>query len=223
MTGPIETEIKIRMPEGAESARRLIESYGYRITEPRTLQVDQVFDFPDGSLRQGGRLLRVRSQSEPGHALADGPARQALTDGPAILTYKGPAAAGVAHKSREELETPAASRATLELILNRLGFVPSFRYEKYRTTFRLPPGAITEIDGDGAGLIALDETPIGVFIELEGAGYWIDRVAADLGFMPKDYVTASYAALYREYLTTHTGTPDMVFLRKVLREQGKDS
>lgn len=192
----METEIKIRMPQGAAAARLLIEQRGYRITQQRTLQVDQVYDFPDGALRQSSRLLRVRAEGG-----ADG----------AIVTFKGPPVLGSPHKSREELETSAESRATLERILERLGFVPSFRYEKYRTTFRAPIGEENTTGMTDEGLIALDETPIGVFLELEGPSYWIDRVAPQLGYSPKDYVTSSYAALYREHLTTHGGPADMLF------------
>lgn len=197
--GPIETEVKIPMPDGAAAARLLIESHGYVVTEPRTLQVDQVFDYPDGTLRQSGRLLRVRSESssEPG----------------AILTFKGRVVSGSPHKSREELETSAGSRATLEQILERLGFVPSFRYEKYRTAFRAPQASRDSGVAAETGLIALDETPIGVFMELEGPGYWIDRVALEFGFTPKNYLTASYAALYRDYLTSNPGPSDMLFLK----------
>src|SRR5580692_3224140 len=119
MTGPIETEIKLAMKDGAGPARLLLEKHGYRITRPRTLQSDQVFDFPDRALRQSGKLLRLRSEN-----------------GGAILTFKGPALSAGLHKSREELETSAASGGVLEQILGRLGFVTSFRYEKYRTTFQ---------------------------------------------------------------------------------------
>jgi adenylate cyclase class 2 len=185
MAGPIETEIKLPMKAGAGPARILLEENGYRMTRPRTRQTDQVFDFPDRALRQSGRLLRLRSEN-----------------GGAILTYKGPVLAGAPHKSREELETSAANGGTLEQILDRLGFVPSFRYEKYRTTFQAP--------GE-PGLAELDETPIGVFLELEGPGYWIDRAAAQLGFAPRDYVIASYAGLYRDFLASHAGPPDMLF------------
>jgi len=191
MTGPIETEIKIPIKDGVDAARALVESHGYRVTAPRTHQVDQVFDFPDRTLRESGRLLRLRSES--GSSENRG----------AILTYKGPAELNSPHKSREELETSAGDGATMELILNRLGFVPSFRYEKYRTTFGAP---------EEPGLIVIDETPIGVFLELEGPAYWIDRAAELLGFTPQDYVTASYAALYRDFLMYHGGPPDMVFV-----------
>jgi adenylate cyclase class 2 len=109
---------------------------------------------------------------------------------------------GGLHKSREELETSAGDAGTLELILARLGLVPSFRYEKYRTTYRAL---------DEPGVVALDETPIGVFLELEGPAYWIDATALRLGFTMGDYVVASYAALYRDHLSTHQGFPDMLF------------
>jgi adenylate cyclase class 2 len=205
MTGPIETEIKLPMPDGAAAANLLIEAHGYRVTAPRILQVDQVFDFPDRALRQSGRLLRVRSEGG--------------LDGAAILTFKGPVISGSPHKSREELETSAANRATLERILERLGFVPSFRYEKYRTTFR---ASAESREGPETGLIALDETPIGVFLELEGPAYWIDRTALQFGFAPKDYVTASYAALYRDYLTSHSSPSDMIFLGNRISKSQKD-
>lgn len=198
---PIETEIKIRMPDGASAARSLIEAHGYRVSIPRVLQVDQVFDFPDGALRQSGRLLRVRWEDSSAAS--------------AILTFKGPVLSGSPHKSREELETSAQSHSVLEHILERLGLVRSFRYEKYRTTFQDPAGE--------PGLIVLDETPIGVFLELEGSPYWIDGTALKLGFTAHDYITASYASLYRDHLARNPGTPDMVFLSDNLRSPGKHS
>ena len=199
MTGPIETEIKIPIEDGAGSARLLIEKHGYREIAPRTHQVDQVFDFPDRALRQSGKLLRLRSE----RALTEnhGP-ENARPENGAILTYKGPVLSAGLHKSREELETSAKDGGMLEKILGRLGFVPSFRYEKFRTTFQAP--------GE-PGLVVLDETPIGVFLELEGPGDWIDSAAQRLG-LPRDYVVASYAALYRDFLKSHGGPPDMLFV-----------
>ncbi|MBV8844253.1 MAG: class IV adenylate cyclase [Bryobacterales bacterium] len=181
----IETEIKLRV-DGAEAMKRRLEEQGFRITIPRVLQVDQVFDLPDQPLLRSGKLLRVRS-----------------TNGKAILTYKGPALGG-RHKSREELEAATRDVGALNAILNRLGYAPAFRYEKYRTTFQ---------DGSGTlhAVAALDETPIGVFLELEGPEDWIDRTAEDLGFGPGDYITASYGSLYREHLKLHGGPADMIF------------
>jgi len=53
-----------------------------------------------------------------------------------------------------------------------------FRYEKYRTTFRLPD---SNAWANGL-LIELDETPIGNLVELEGPAAAIDRAAEELGF-----------------------------------------
>ena len=71
-----------------------------------------------------------------------------------------------------------------------MGLRPCFRYEKYRSTYRLPglPGLIVEVD----------ETPIGDFLELEGSPMEIDCGAALLGFSPADYITKSYGALFVE-------------------------
>ena len=195
MTGPIETEIKLPLKDGAASALLILREQGYRMIAPRTLQIDQVYDFPDRALKDSGRLLRLRSESvraESGH----------IEDSRAIITFKGPLLSAGLHKSREELETSVADRDTLELILARLGLVPSFRYEKYRTTF--------QADGE-PGKVELDETPIGDFLELEGPGYWIDRTAPRLGFQPPEYVVASYSSLYRDFLKLHQGSPDMLF------------
>jgi adenylate cyclase, class 2 len=188
MTDSIETEVKIRMPDGAAAALERIERHGFRVRTPRALQVDQVFDRPGGELRHARQLLRVRSEN-----------------GRAILTFKGTPFPGP-YKSREELEAATEDASSLIRILDRLGYVPSFRYEKYRTSFALP-----EETEAAAGILTMDETPIGVFLELEGPESWIDRTALRLGFSAKDYMTVSYATLYREHLALHGGLPDMVF------------
>ena len=69
-----------------------------------------------------------------------------------------------------------------------------FRYEKYRTTFRLP-----DSNAWAKGLlIELDETPIGTFVELEGPAAAIDRAAVELGFSNRDYILKNYLSLYVE-------------------------
>jgi adenylate cyclase, class 2 len=109
----------------------------------------------------------------------------------------------VRYKSREEIEFSVSDPERFILLLERLGFVPGFRYEKFRTTF---------CEMGEFGLLTLDETPIGTFLELEGPEYWIDGLAARLGFTHEDYVTASYAALYREFRRCDSSIPaDMVF------------
>jgi adenylate cyclase class 2 len=184
----VETEIKLRLTQGPKRARALLEQHGFQVTGPRQLETDQIFDLPTGELRQRGRVLRLRS-----------------TGGQWTVTYKGPADTSAKHKSREEIETDVSDGAVFAEILERLGYRPTFAYEKFRTTFK--------VAGE-EGIATLDETPIGDFLELEGPGYWIDQTAVKLGFGPADYITSSYAALYEEHRRTHATVPrDMQFHR----------
>src|SRR3954468_14077823 len=82
----IETEVKIRVPEGADAARRRIESAGYRVRENRTLESDRVFDRGESELKSTDQLLRLRRIGDR-----------------ATVTYKGPGRRE-RHKSREEIE-----------------------------------------------------------------------------------------------------------------------
>jgi adenylate cyclase class 2 len=190
MSTPIETEVKIRFAGPAGEAYKLIQGIGYTVRIPRTYETDQLFDRADGSLRATDQVLRIRKeQGEEGARC--------------ILTYKGPADRE-RYKSREEIETGVTDGDHLVLVLDRLGFKGGFRYEKYRTTF----GGDQQL-----GIITVDETPLGIFLELEGAKEWIDRTATHLGFSASDYVIASYAALWMEYLREQSNaSPNMVFL-----------
>jgi len=83
-----------------------------------------------------------------------------------------------------------------------------FRYEKYRTTYHLPPST----EWAKGLLIELDETPIGTFVELEGPPEAIDRAAEELGFSRHDYIVMNYLSLYLEDCRAKGIEPrDMVF------------
>lgn len=166
-----ETEIKLAATSIGD-AEGLLRRNGFSVTIPRAFEANELFDFPGGILRGRREIIRLREYA-----------------GDFVLTYKGPPLAGP-HKSREEIETKVADGAALRAVLQRLGLTGTFRYEKYRTEWARPgePGHAT-----------LDETPIGVFLELEGPPDWIDQTAAGIGFQPKDYITASYATLYLDY------------------------
>ena len=185
-----ETEIKLPWPGSAEEARALIERRGYAVLSQRTLEADQLFDLESGALRQSDQILRLRrtSSAEEGEH--------------AVVTYKGYATREV-YKSREEIEFDVSDPDAFTLVLERLGYYPGFRYEKYRTKFK----AYGE-----PGIITIDETPIGVYLELEGPQEWIDSTAAHLGFPRARFLTVSYAALYRVHLEQHPDAPpDMTF------------
>jgi adenylate cyclase class 2 len=88
---------------------------------------------------------------------------------------------------------------------------PWFRYEKFRTTYRLPRA---QRWAEGL-LIEVDETPIGTFVELEGPGSAIDRAAEALGFAKRDYIVANYFGLYFEECRRQGETPgDMLFAKE---------
>jgi adenylate cyclase, class 2 len=185
VAGHLEIEVKIRWDAGAAEARSRIEGAGFPQVAARTLESDTVFDLAAGELRASNRLLRLRRSGES-----------------AIVTYKGPPHGGP-YKTREEIEFDLSDARAFEDVLDRLGYHPTFRYEKFRTKF----AALDE-----PGIVSIDETPIGVFLELEGEPAWIDKTAARLGLSPREYLVSSYASLYREYLGLHPGAPsDMTF------------
>ncbi len=180
----LEIEIKLALPD-AEEARRRLRAAGFRVSKRRIFEDNTVFDSPILELRKAERLLRVRRTGSSG-----------------TMTYKGPPLPSK-HKSREELETGISSPEMMATILDRLGFRPMFRYQKYRTELR---------QAAGGGTATVDETPIGTYIELEGSPAWIDRTARRLGYSEPDYITASYGRLYLDWCKKHRRRPgDMVF------------
>src|SRR5579862_9816705 len=144
--GANETEIKLAVADAA-SARRLLRRGGFRVSRKRVFESNIIFDTPKLTLRKTNTLVRIRRAGRVN-----------------TLTYKGrPEVAK--HKSREELELEISDAAAMELVLDRMGLRPVFRYEKYRTEYR---------QDRGAGIAMLDETPVGVYVELEGSPRWID-------------------------------------------------
>lgn len=70
-------------------------------------------------------------------------------------------------------------------------------------------------------VIAIDETPVGTFVELEGDEVAIAAAAARLGCTPADYVLASYRTLFLEHRARHGGTGEhMVFEPAAARPDG---
>ena len=92
------------------------------------------------------------------------------------------------YKVRIETESEVTDGAALAEIFTRLGYGPTFRYEKYRSEYTHP-------NAPGAHLV-LDETPIGNFAELEGPTDWIDHMLALLGVDPRTCLTESYGKLF---------------------------
>ena len=75
-----------------------------------------------------------------------------------------------------------------------LGLHVWFRYEKYREEF-----AHEDV------IVAIDETPVGVFVEIEGSEQGIATMAERWGGSQSDYIQDSYRGLFlrlREELRT---------------------
>ena len=182
MSVTLEREIKL-MFESAEAARTAVLAIGATPLHGRRLQEDCLLDTTNDDLRRRRSALRVRQ---------DG--------GRSILTFKGPVQPA-AMKVREELETLAGDGAMLLKILGELGFHVWFRYEKFREEFALDDC-----------IIAIDETPVGVFVEIEGGACGTDTTAQRLGRDPGDYVLESYRSLFVRYCEQRgIAATDMLF------------
>ena len=182
----LEREIKLRF-DSAEEARTKILALGATPLHGRRLQEDALLDTDDESLRRQRSTLRVRSEG-----------------GKSLLTFKGPVLPGVI-KIREEHETVVADGVALLAVLESLGLHVWFRYEKFREEF----------EADDL-VMAVDETPVGVFVELEGGDAAIHETARALGRAPADYITDSYRFLFLQNRDANgLAGPDMVFAGRV--------
>jgi adenylate cyclase class 2 len=183
-TTMVEREIKLRY-DSVESARAAILATGATPLLGRRLQEDALLDTADESLRRRRCVLRVR-----------------LENGKSRLTFKGPVQPSIM-KLRDELETIAGDGVVLLRVFEELGFHVWFRYEKYREEF-----SHEEV------IVAIDETPVGIFVEIEGSEPGIATMAKALGRRPNDYVLDSYRGLFLKYRDEYgiTGS-DMVFDR----------
>lgn len=177
----VEREIKLRFASVAE-ARQCVLAAGAVPLRARRRQLDTLFDTADGTLAQARSVLRVR-----------------VEDGQGFVTFKGPVLPGVM-KVREEIETPVGDAGALIGILEALAFRAGFKYEKYREEFQA-----------AQTIVAVDETPVGVFVEIEGDEAAVHALARGMDRTPADYITDSYRALF---LKDGEGHGDMLFARQ---------
>lgn len=185
-----ETEIKFQIsdPKALTSALR---HEGFTQITPPTHEMNSLYDLPGQKLRKRGEMLRLRKYGEKW-----------------LLTHKAKSKAG-RHKVRVELETPVENGPQMDAILRKLGFEPTFRYEKYRAEW-----------SDGTGHVVVDETPIGNFGEIEGPPRWIDRTARALEISRGDYITQTYAPMFFAWRRrTHSTATEMTF--KALRKKSR--
>lgn len=182
MTLMVEREVKLRF-ESPDEARAAVLATGATPLRCRRLQEDALFDTEDESLRRRRCVLRVRSEA-----------------GKSLLTFKGPVQPG-SMKIRDELETVVADGAVLRQVLEELGMHVWFRYEKYREEY-----AAEDVT------IAIDETPLGTYVEIEGGEEGIETMTRALGRSSADFILDSYRGLFIQHREKHGVTSaHMVF------------
>jgi adenylate cyclase class 2 len=206
-----EREIKLKVNDMKRLKRALtrMSAKPIGVGNGRVHEWNVIFDTPQGGLAKHGQLLRIRKETPE----TKGKGKKGKGRGARILlTFKQPAPGlqedSHGHKVRDEIETDVADDGALRKIFEGLGMSGWFSYEKYRTTMKLPGSAKWAKDL----LIELDETPLGTFLELEGPAEAINRLAQELGYAKKDYVSKSYLALYLDECRRRGEQPkNMVF------------
>jgi adenylate cyclase class 2 len=174
-----EIEIKLRV-DNIETLAGDLRRIGAK-SLGRVLERNTLYDTAESHFRKRGCLLRLRTEvPAPSRLSRGGPRRAVVTSKTPI-----PSTERSRYKQRFERETTVASAGRWPRMLAALGLRAAFCYEKYRTMYRV-----------GALHVDLDETPVGVFLELEGVPWAIDRVARRLGFSPRDYMRGTYWDLY---------------------------
>src|SRR4029453_14021177 len=178
----LEREVKLSF-DTADAAREAVLAAGATPLHGRRLQVGAPLDDGPNALRERGCALRIR-----------------MENGKSRITFKGPVQDSPM-KLREEYETLVGDGVLLLRIFEELGYHVWFRYEKYREEFSHEDVTV-----------AVDETPVGVFVEIEGSESGITAMAAAMGRSPADYILDSYRGVFLKHCESLglTGT-DMVF------------
>jgi len=186
-----ETSLEIEVKLACDDLDRLRKAgYELKLDKPRHFEDNWLLDFEDQSIFKQGAALRVR-----------------MVDGSGTVTYKGIVKETPESplKVREEIETNVTDPQKMIELFERLGFRRSFRYQKYRTGYR--------VTQDGAEFkVVLDETPMGRFIEIEGDEANVLKALEAAGFSTNEIIRQSYPEL-QEARCKARGVPleDLVF------------
>jgi adenylate cyclase, class 2 len=200
MAANLETEIKLRVLDLSDLLR-CFRKIGAR-SHGRVFEENTLYDTPDANLCRHGWLLRLRIET----AKSGRRSAKLTSKAPLPKRKRGVLNRKLARHHKERLEREVELRDPTGAVrrLHRMGLRPSFRYEKYRTSFRLDD---LHLD--------LDETPVGIFLELEGRPAAIDRTARALGYSTGDYIRGTYWDLYAAHCRRRGRKPkNMVFARK---------
>jgi len=193
-----ETEIKIGIgdPDGFQ---RQLEGLQPRVVTPRHFEDNYLLDFPDRRLGSRQCLFRIRCAGER-----------------SFLTYKGPPRPEGIFKTREEMEIALESGTTALQIFKQLGMQVWFRYQKYRKEFAIP---LSRRSGEEIH-VAVDETPVGNYVEFEGSEEGIRELAHSMRIQESQFLRHSYYAIYLQYCQERGEIPGYMVFPAEREEKG---
>jgi adenylate cyclase class 2 len=193
------SEIELKFPVAdQEGFQSMLPALGFHLDTPRTFESNTLFDTPGRDLRARRQLLRLRQY---GVLWTITHKRQPDAGAPS-----DPAVTSAKYKVRIETETHIDDGHAAAEIFAHLGYVPVFRYEKYRTEWSQMPLFAAERSDGSIGHLVVDETPIGNYAELEGPTPWIDSMLELLAVDPATCLTDSYGRLFQLW-KERTGSP----------------
>lgn len=149
-----------------------------------------LFDTPDRSLRSSNILLRLR-RANGGTLTVKKKPDSTVSTVPPVARFK----------VLEELETQVEDLASMHTILEILGYVTVFRYEKVRATWQWE-----------SCTICLDALPFTQVVELEGAPESIERAANQFGLDTLETSTRNYMQMYQDHCRSKGLQPNDRFL-----------
>lgn len=163
-----ETEVKFFLSNPKKVIDKL-ELLNALSVQPRLYEINKYFDTDDFKLASKSSVLRLRY------------------DTVAHITFKGPGQINQGVFSRDEIDLTLRDTTSAQQLLEALGFRVTFIFEKYRQTF-----SYEEL------LVTIDETPYGIFCELEGPNPCrIQELAIQLGLEWKNRINATYGDMFR--------------------------
>jgi adenylate cyclase class 2 len=165
-----EIELKFSVAD-IRALRITAEALGFKLVTERTFESNVLYDSPERQLRSRRQILRLRHYGE----------RSTVTHKRQAEGCEGE----TRYKTRIETESIVKDCDALAEIFTQLGYGPVFRYEKFRTEWDMDEGHLV-----------LDETPIGIWAELEGPPAWIDRMLESLCIATELRTTESYGKLF---------------------------
>lgn len=165
-----EIEVKFLIKD-YERLMHKIQNLGLICARPRTHELNLRYDTPDQGLVSASQVLRLRK------------------DDLARLTFKGPGKLQEDVLTRKEIEVVVSDFEATHRLLEALGYQVVLIYEKYRANYLID-----------TLILSLDETPLGVFVELEGESpAQVKSAAKLLGLDWEQRINLSYSALLGLY------------------------